>query len=235
MAVFDVLSKRYAKETDVVEEIQAINEPFVPEGVNLNGLKDYYHTAWNELRDYNDRTTLVLHDGFLPTDSWNGFMSGPHRYVMMDTHHYQVFNTGLLYMDINAHVNTVCRLGHDHLRKVDKWTVCGEWSGALTDCAKYLNGRGLGARYDGTYDGSPYIGSCEGKSHGTVAALPAEDKDHIRRFIEAQLVVFERANGWVFWTWKTEGAPEWDMQQLLDEGVFPQPLTDRDFGAPCSY
>lgn len=34
-------------------------------------------------------------------------------------------------------------------------------------------------------------------------------------------------NGWIFWTWKTEGAPEWDMQDLLANGIFPQPLTAR--------
>lgn len=44
------------------------------------------------------------------------------------------------------------------------YTVVGEWSGAQTDCnshlsthltlgATWLNGYGIGARYDGTYDG----------------------------------------------------------------------------------
>lgn len=231
---FDKLAHRYAKHTDVVDGIEALNEPFVPAGVSLGGLKDYYHSSWKKLRQYDDETTLILHDGFLQPDDWNGFMSGPNRFVMMDTHHYQVFDNGLLSMDINAHVNTVCRLGHDHLRKVDKWTIVGEWSGALTDCAKYLNGKGIGARYDGTYgSGGGKIGSCAGKRQGTVAGLPAEDKAHIRRFIEAQLDVFEKANGWLFWTWKTEGAPEWDMQQLLAENVFPNPLTSRKFGRQC--
>jgi len=31
------------------------------------------------------------------------------------------------------------------------WTVIGEWSSALTDCARWLNGRGVGARWDNTY------------------------------------------------------------------------------------
>lgn len=41
----------------------------------------------------------------------------------------------------------------------------GEWTLASTDCAKYLNGRGLGSRYDGSYPGSPYIGTCDDKSN----------------------------------------------------------------------
>lgn len=34
-------------------------------------------------------------------------------------------------------------------------------------------------------------------------------------------------SGWIFWTWKTQGAPEWDMKDLLANGIFPQPLTAR--------
>lgn len=39
---------------------------------------------------------------------------------------------------------------------------------------------------------------------------------------------FEEAAGWIFWTWKTEGAPEWDMQSLLANGIFPNPVTNRN-------
>lgn len=39
---------------------------------------------------------------------------------------------------------------------------------------------------------------------------------------------YEKAAGWIFWTWKTEGAPEWDMQALLANGVFPSPVTHRN-------
>lgn len=30
----------------------------------------------------------------------------------------------------------------------------------------------------------------------------------------------------IFWTWKTEGAPEWDMQDLMANGLFPKPVND---------
>ena len=43
------------------------------------------------------------------------------------------------------------------------YTVTGEWSTAVTDCAKWLNGRGVGARWDGSWQpGNPTFGSCEG-------------------------------------------------------------------------
>jgi glucan 1,3-beta-glucosidase len=35
------------------------------------------------------------------------------------------------------------------------------------------------------------------------------------------MVAFEKADGWIFWTWKTESAPEWDFQALAGAGVIP--------------
>lgn len=219
----------------MVTAIEALNEPNVPGGVDADGLKQYYYDSWGVARESSQDTTLVLHDGFLPTESWNGFMNGDSGvwYVMMDTHHYEVFDNGLLSVNTNAHVGNVCGFADQHLVTNDKWTIVGEWTGAMTDCAKYLNGKGIGARYDGTYQGSQNIGSCQGKSEGTVAALSDNDRINTRRFIEAQLDAYEKGSGWLYWTWKTEGAPEWDMKQQLAGGVFPNPVTDRQFPGQC--
>lgn len=212
-----------------------MNEPNIPGGVNEDGLKQYYYDTWGVAREASQDTTVVLHDGFMPTESWNGFMSASTGvdYVMMDTHHYEVFDNGLLAMSTAQHASTACGFVKDHVLTSDKWTIVGEWTGAMTDCAKYLNGKGIGARYDGTYPGSSAIGSCAGKSVGTVAGLSQADRDNIRRFIEAQLDAYEKGSGWLYWTWKTEGAPEWDMQDQIAGGVFPNPVTSRKFPAQC--
>jgi glucan 1,3-beta-glucosidase len=87
---------------------------------------------------------------------------------------------------------------------------------------------------EGSYLGSHYVGSCAGKS-GPVSSWSQEWKDSIRRYIEVQLDTYEaKTQGWVFWNFKTEGsAGDWDLFQLLDNGVFPQPLGDRKFGKAC--
>lgn len=76
----------------------------------------------------------------------------------------------------------------------------------MTDCAQWLNGRGVGARYDGTYNynggSSSYIGSCAGLDVGTVDALPEQTKTNLRMFTEAQMDAFEKAAGWIWWCWK---------------------------------
>jgi glucan 1,3-beta-glucosidase len=57
----------------------------------------------------------------------------------------------------------------------------------------------------------------------------------VRGYIEGQLEVYEfHAQGWIFWNFKTETAGAWNAFGLLDQGIFPQPLTARKFGAICS-
>ncbi|KAM0719765.1 hypothetical protein Q7P37_003898 [Cladosporium fusiforme] len=103
----------------------------------------------------------------------------------------------------------------------------------MTDCATWLNGVGIGARYDGSYQGTTFHGSCENMND--IGTWSQTWKDDVRGFIEAQMEAFERnTNGWVFWNFKTENSPEWDMFRLVDAGIFPQPLTDRKFGQICT-
>ena len=135
-------------------------------------------------------------------------------------------------MSPSEHVGAACALG-PQLSGTDKWTIVGEWTGAQTDCAKWLNGLGKGARYDGSFSGSSYVGSCDGKYTGTVAALSDADKQNIRSFTEAQLDAYEQHTGWIWWTWHTESAPEWDMQELIANGLFPQPISDRQYPNQC--
>lgn len=132
----------------------------------------------------------------------------------------EVFESSDLEMSVSDHISTACAYG-GQMASMNKWTVAGEWTGALTDCAKWLNGRGFGARYDGSYPDSYYIGSCDGYATGTVAGLSSEAKQNIGSFIQAQMVAFEQAAGWMFWTWRTESAPEWDFQALASAGVIP--------------
>jgi glucan 1,3-beta-glucosidase len=229
------LAQRYAKDIDVVTAIELLNEPNIPGGVQVGPLKQFYYDGWGRVRENSQELVVIIHDGFMPPTSWNGFMdlASGFYFVILDTHHYEIFQNDVVGLSVDQHVQTACGFGNSQVSNTDKWTIVGEWSGALTDCAKYLNGRGLGARYDGSYPGSSAVGSCEGKIQGSVAALSAADKSNIRRFIEVQIDAFDKKTGWLFWTWKTEGAPEWDMQQQIAGGVFPQPLTARQFGNQC--
>lgn len=67
------------------------------------------------------------------------------------------------------------------------WTIVGEWTPAMTDCATYLNGRGAGARYDGSISpGAPVYGSCQGQT-GSGSTFTQDFKVFLRQMWEAQV------------------------------------------------
>ncbi|KAF2748366.1 glycoside hydrolase family 5 protein [Sporormia fimetaria CBS 119925] len=211
-----------------VSAIQLLNEPLGP-NLNMDTVRQFYMDGWGNLKDSN--VAIVIHDAFQGVGSWGSWGEGMWN-LMLDTHHYEIFDNGQVAMSPDEHVKMACDFGNQ-MASTGKWTISGEWTGAITDCAKWLNGKNKGARYDGTFGGGSGVGDCAGKSTGSVASLSDDDKSNIGRFIEAQLDAYEKASGWVFWTWKNEGAPEWHMQDLLANGLFPQPLTSRKYPGQC--
>jgi glucan 1,3-beta-glucosidase len=197
-------------------------------------VKQFYRDGFAQTRGVSD-TPVLLSDGFLEPKTWNGFLSPSDNNahgVILDHHNYHVFSPGEVDRVPWQHRQGVCN-DVPRYTGTDKWVVVGEWSGAMTDCAYWLNGRGTGARYDGTLPGSWYVGSCQGKSD--IGSWEDWYKDDVRGFIEAQLQAYEsQTQGWIFWNFKTEGAGEWDFLRLVDAGIFPQPLTSRKFGQICT-
>lgn len=216
---------------DVVIAIELLNEPLLS-SLDPNVVRDFYTKGYNLMRGVSD-TPILLHDGFWGLSYWNGFLSWPNaKNVIMDHHEYQVFDNYLLGMTPAQHNTQVCA-STNAFATSDKWTIVGEWSAALTDCAPNLNGRFNGARYDGTFAGGTYRGPCAPVNN--VAGWSQTTKDNYRKYIETQIEYYERkTNGWIFWNFKTEGgAPEWDLYKLIDVGVFPQPITSRRFAKVC--
>ncbi|RLV93124.1 Glucan 13-beta-glucosidase [Spathaspora sp. JA1] len=220
------------KFSDVVIGIELLNEPLGPD-MDMDYLKTFYTSCYNNLRDTSN-SPVVIHDAFMPSGYWNDFMtveSGQDN-VVVDHHYYQVFSAGELSRDINAHISVACGWG-TAAKQEYHWNIAGEWSGALTDCAPWLNGVNRGARWEGQYDNSPYMGSCQ--PYLDISQWPSDYNTNVRKYIEAQLDAFEHTGGWIFWNWKTESAGEWDFQKLTYYKLFPQPLTDRQYPGQCSF
>ncbi|KAI9735756.1 MAG: exo-1,3-beta-glucanase [Claussenomyces sp. TS43310] len=230
------LSDRYKGDGDVVTAIELLNEP-LGGSLDLSALKKFYYDGWGDVRSDNADTAVVIHDAFQDYVSyWNGFMDGQSgvNNVIVDHHDYQVFDYSQVSMSPSDHISTACAVGNK-VKQTDKWLVVGEWTGAQTDCAKWLNGLGKGARYDGTFEGTTGYGNCDNKYEGSVADMLEVDKTNLAMFVEAQLDAFEQHTGWIFWAWKTESAPEWHFRDLVKNGLIPQPLTARKYGNQCGY
>ena len=48
----------------------------------------------------------------------------------------------------------------------------------------------------------------------------------LRGYAAAQLLTFEKCDGWFFWTFRTETTPEWSLYDCVNMGVLP------DLGRP---
>ncbi|TKY90468.1 hypothetical protein EX895_000466 [Sporisorium graminicola] len=229
VAVISAIAARYAKYDGTVTSIELLNEPAGFLGGNLiEFTKSYYFSGYYNVRSKFANAAIMIHDGFMGLSYWNGVAQPPqYQQVLLDTHIYQVFSPAEVARSDDERLNTYCGQA-DGLASSNKnlWTVVGEWTTAPTDCAKYLNGKGVGARYDGSYPGSYYVGSCNGKT-GNGSNFSAAYKSSLQKLFETQISVYERASGWIYWTWKTEQAADWDYQRGLKYGWITRNLNSR--------
>ena len=142
--------------------------------------------------------------------------------MIIDHHEYQIFTEDLINQKADDRVPTICANAAAYSAKTDHWTVIGEWTGAMTDCAKYLNGYKRGSRWEGTY---PVGSTPTGRSCGDIDDIRTWNqtlKDATSRYIKAQIDEYElKTQGWVFWNFKTQMSAEWDLERLLKAGLFP--------------
>lgn len=195
-----------------VVAIELMNEPFQ---MSFETLKQFYRDGYGTIRELGN-ILVVMGDGFkTPGGSgyqseWAGWQPAPNANgVAMDGHIYSIFADSQIRYTAAQRQSYYCSKG-DALASAnrDKYQVIGEWTPAFTDCAKYLNGRGLGSRYDGTYPGSTRYGSCDSK-RGDGSQFSDAYKRLLARFFSVQRDTYSRGSGWIMWTWKTESNADW--------------------------
>ncbi|KAJ7754931.1 glycoside hydrolase family 5 protein [Mycena maculata] len=218
--------------------IAPLNEPAGFDGdAVLSVVRQYWYDSFGNIRypfgsAQQSNTVELIHDAFQPLSYWDGVLTYPdYEGVAMDTHIYTIFSQAEVEMTQAQHISTVCAK-QSSLSSFDLWTIVGEWTPAATDCATYLNGRGIGSRYDGTYPGSTFVGSCTGLT-GSASTFSSSYKTFLRQFWEAQVISYEKGQGWIQWTWKAENADEWTYQAGLANGWIPQNPTDLIYPNIC--
>ncbi|KAJ1930077.1 hypothetical protein IWQ60_000620 [Tieghemiomyces parasiticus] len=207
---------------EVVTMIQPVNEP-ANWGLDMNDVRKFYTDAYKSITAASPHFIADFHDAFLPLTTWNDWKATcPKSY--MDTHIYHVFDTGLLAKNATEHLQLTCQQKAqvaDLSARIP--TMVGEWSLGTTDCAKWLNGYGRGARYDGTYlTTAPTCPTCSCVGERDVRYYTPEYRHFLRQFTETQMDAYEAGAGWIFWNFKTEMAPEWDYMLGVKEGWIPK-------------
>ncbi|KAG8529045.1 uncharacterized protein KY384_005679 [Bacidia gigantensis] len=162
LKVLKIISSKYGN-NPAVSAIGLLNEPF-PEKL---GYKEYtttkvvnYHNCGAKVvrKASSPNTAVTISDAFVNAFKWNDeyVQTGPGANII-DHHDYQVFDVNLLVLNLTAHLAQVTLDIDAAVTNSTHPTIIGEWSGALTDCAKYLNGRNEGARYEDKFSAGPGI------------------------------------------------------------------------------
>ncbi|BFZ55240.1 hypothetical protein PYCC9005_002280 [Savitreella phatthalungensis] len=233
LRVLQTVTQRYGS-NPIVQGIELLNEP-AGFSIPVQTIKDFYARGYQITQSYNRVT--VMQAAFVDYSQMTSTFGAGTGYnnIALDAHTYQIFSPGENARTHQQHVANACgnraSIGQANQKL---WTITGEWTAAQNDCAYWLNGFGTGARYDGSFPDSYYIGSCAGQN--TIASLTAQQKAETREFILAQLDAYETGSGWFFWAGKTESAELWDFQKLVYNGLMPQPLDQaRGFCNPYPY
>lgn len=199
-SVIQQIANKYAAAhyQDVVVGLEILNEPLASKiNGGVEAVMQYYKDGYGDVRTVSD-TPVILHDAFQNGSVWDGTLkSSDAQGIVIDHHEYQCFTNEFLDLSAQGHVDKVCSNAAVYASNVDHWVVVGEWSAAMTDCAAALNGYGLGSRWEGNYPGTTSTGrSCGGINF--IDTWNQTMKDNTRRYIEAQLDVFEQqTKGWV--------------------------------------
>ncbi len=241
--------------TSSVVGLEIMNVPLGPK-IGMRNIAQSYYEAFDMFKTaeaennnpQNDNLTFVIHDAFQSIGYWNLHLNPDYRNVsnqyynltnvtynsqsvLVDHHHYEVFTDFQLKNNQYNRIMDIINYGDSISKELDFHpAVVGEWSGAITDCARWVNGIGIGARYDGSYykttafqSDSPPNGTCI--SQNDISTWSESYKTRVRQFIEAQLATYSaKTTGWIFWNWKTENAAEWDYLKLKENNLFPQPF-----------
>ncbi|KAI5117542.1 hypothetical protein M0805_004371 [Coniferiporia weirii] len=240
-AIVETITDMFVNNTDVVSIIAPLNEPagYLSADI-LSVVKQYYLDAYEIIRhplvtSKQSNTLVLFHDAFQNLSSWDGYLTPPTAQgVALDTHIYQAFNVTDQVLSYQGHIDVACAVATSGIADFDLWVIVGEWTNAITDCAKYLNGRNLGASYDGTLANSTRVGSCEGLS-GSASTFNSTYKEFLGKFWEAQTTAYEAGQGWIQWTWKTApgAGEEWSYEVGLKEGWIPKNATSRKYPNIC--
>jgi glucan 1,3-beta-glucosidase len=145
--IIAMIAERYAKDSDTVSGIQGVNEPFPGIlKVSLDSVQTYFKNAYKQVRNsspanLNSTISFWLHDSFNSLDAWEdvGIEAPDYTQVVMDSHHYEMFDAGTLGLGLDWHINNIRATGVKAASFSSRRmpVVFGEWCGALTDCTKY--------------------------------------------------------------------------------------------------
>ncbi|TDL27295.1 glycoside hydrolase family 5 protein [Rickenella mellea] len=215
---------------DVIVMFGITNEP-QGSTVGMDALQRYYLQAYNIVRNAGGTGSgsgpfISFHDAFFPQSQWAGFLPGADR-IALDSHPYIAFG-GQSNNPVSSFAQTPCNTWAANMNQsmgAFGLSAAGEFSNAIDDCGLFVNGVGLGTRFEGDYVGGgfPKVGDCS-----TIVDYQNWDAPTKQGYMNFALSSMDALQNWFFWTWKignsTAGvveSPQWSYQLGLQNGWMP--------------
>ncbi|KAI8082810.1 glycoside hydrolase superfamily [Halteromyces radiatus] len=221
----------------VVPVFGVLNEPAMMI-IKKEPAKQWYKDSYSAIRNITGHQGPILsyHDGFLGLSPWKGFFTDFDR-TFLETHMYLIFDPNLVYMEREKQAAFPCDTWREQLADASQQVapvMVGEFSFATNDCGKYLNGVGLGTRYENTMNGNDDDSRCPQCNCTQVEDWPSWTsgyKHFLNTFVQRQMDAYEAGVGWFFWTYKTEQHinPHWDYSLAWEKGWAPKDVNQREF------
>lgn len=209
-----------------------LNEPQAPQ-FGQDALSRFYMEAYEIVRaaggtGQGNGPFISIHDGFIPRSQWAGVFPNADR-ITLDTHPYICFGDQSA-APMSSYKTTPCTTWGGLVNNsmgAFGLTNAGEWSNAITDCGLFLNGVGLGTRYEGTYPGGPTnaVGSCADVTNWQTWSPTLK-----KQTMDFAMASMDALQNYFFWTWKignssvsgTVETPHWSYQLGLENGWMPK-------------
>jgi glucan 1,3-beta-glucosidase len=238
------LSRFFAQDRykNIVAFYGLINEPAV--SIPQDQLIAWTAQAYTIVQKNGMNATQIFSESMRGLPAWAGKLTGYGNDLAIDVHLYSLFDDTVIGLKHADRVTFACKTWTAQVSSGMTGfgpTMVGEWSQADTDCTKYLNGVGNGARWTGTFgnDAQPQCPtgdsqcSCD-MANADPSMFTADYKQFLLAYAEAQMFAFETSWGWFYWTWKTESAPLWSYQAGLQGNFLPPVAYQRDWNCSMS-
>ena len=206
LSVLERLAERY-RNHPALHAIEVLNEPRWD--VPTDYIKAYYLDAYERIRRHcpPERVAVVFHDGFRSFREFLGFMQPPqYRNVIFDIHRYQCFERCDIDADIHAHLRKSAGDWKDEadaiITELGLPTICGEWS------------LGLDLKVVSLWAEGPF-------NHALENMDQFQQNVASRGYADAQLLTFEKYQGWFFWSYRTETTPAWSLRSSVERDWLP--------------
>lgn len=229
ISVLKTMAAKYGamEYADVVVGLEMTNEPVSYGNNKFSVTQSWAQEAYTAVKaaTKNTNMVIVMHDAFQGASSWTSIAKGlGGKTFGVDTHLYQLFVDSDNKLTQSQHITEACGWA-SNLASANSImpTYVGEWSAATNICVNPD-----GSTTAGT---SCSVSGCQCQS-ASFDSWNSKMIEQVRRFVEAQLDVFESSSSGYF-IWSAKGPGGWGFLNGIKNGAIPNPVTARKYPGQC--